>query len=139
MEKRSTNNVLKQQINHTKLKLSKPQHNDQSSSHSTSKKSLPTLSNTNSPKKKNTIRTVSTTKRLKIFTEIYNPTKHETNVIGIQTAIIDSPNKTAQPPQLSSHNTTQPPNKTKEHRRVGIQKKQSNIENSGPNTVIKQQ
>ena len=51
MGKRSINNVPKQQINHTKLKLSKPQHNDQSSSDSTSKKSLPTLSNTNSPNK----------------------------------------------------------------------------------------
>ena len=54
MGKRSINNVPKQQINHTKLKLSKPQHNDQSSSHSTSKKSLPKISNTNSPKKQNT-------------------------------------------------------------------------------------
>ena len=125
MVKRSINNVTTQQINHTKIKLNKPQHNDQSSSDSTSKKSLPTLSNTDSPNKHSTTRTVSTTKRLNIFTKIYTPTKHDTHFIGIQTASIDSPNETAQPPQLSSHNITEPPNQIKGHRRVGIQKKQS--------------
>ena len=125
IKKRSINSVPTQQINHTKLQLTKRQHNDQSSSSSTSKKSLPTSSSTESPKKQSTTRTVSTTKRLKIFTEIYTPTKHDTNFIGIQTASIDSPNKIVQPPQLSSHNITQPPNQIKGHRRVGIQKKQS--------------
>ena len=52
MRKRSINSVPTQQINHTKLYLNKLQHNDQSSSDSTSKKSLLTSSNTKSPQKK---------------------------------------------------------------------------------------
>ena len=88
MEKRLAINVPKQQINHNNNTLRKPQHKNQSASDSTSKKSLPKLSNTN-PNKQNT-------KRLKIFTDIYNPTKHERNFVCIQTASIDSPHETAQ-------------------------------------------
>ena len=62
-------------------------------------------------------------KRLKIFTEIYNPKKHTTNFIGLQTESINSLNETAQPPHHSSHKTTKSPKKLKEKRRYELSNK----------------
>jgi len=125
MKKRSMKSVSTHQRNYTKLNPNKPHHNDQSSSDSASKKSLKASPNIKPPNKKSTLKTISTTKRLKIFSEIYTPTKQDTNFIGVQTESIDSPNETAQPSQLSPQNINQPSNQTKGLRRVGRQKKQT--------------
>ena len=95
MKKRSMKSVSTHQRNYTKLNPNKSHHNDQSSYDSASKKNLKASSNIESPNKQSTIKTISTTKRLNIFSEIYTPTKQDTNFIGIQTESIDSPNETA--------------------------------------------
>ena len=125
MKKRSKKSVPTHQRNYTKNNPNKSHQNDQSSSDSTSKKSPKASSNIEPPNKQSTIKTTSTTKRLKIFSEIYTPTKQDTNLIGIQTESNDSPNETAQPSQLSSLNINQSSNQTKGLRRVGSQKKQT--------------
>ena len=91
----------------------------------TTKKSHKASSNIEPPNKQSTIKTTSTTKRLKIFSEIYTPTKHDTDLIGIQTESINSPIENAKLIQPSPKNINQSSNQTKELRRVGCQKKQT--------------
>ena len=63
-------------------------------------------------------------KRLKIFTEIYNPNKQKNKCIGLQIEIINSLNhETTQPPHHSSPNTTKSPNRLKGKRRYELPNK----------------
>ena len=125
MKKRSKKSVPTHQRHYTKINPNKSHHNDQSSSDFTSKKSLKASSNIEPPNKQSIIKTTSTTKRLKIFSEIYTPTKHDTDLIGIQTESIYSPIENAKPLQLSPQNINQSSNQTKGIRRAGSQKKQT--------------
>ena len=82
MEKRLTNNTPKKLINHNKPKLHIPHNKNQSVSESTSDKNLSTIQQNNSPNKKTVTPNDPESKRLKIFTEIYNPKKHKTMLWG---------------------------------------------------------
>ena len=113
IEKRLTNNTLKKLIDHNKPKVRVQHNKDQSVSESTSDKSLSTIQQNNSSNKQTVTLNDPEFKRLKTFTEIYNPTKHKTNFIGLQKKSIDSLNETEQPLHHSPHNTTQSPNKLK--------------------------
>ena len=136
MEKGLTNNTLKKLIDHNKPKVRVQHNKDQSVSESTSDKSLSTIQQNNSSNKQTVTLNDPEFKRLKTFTEIYNPTKHKTNVIGLQTENIDSLNETEQPLHHSPHNTTQSPNKLKGKRRYETSNK--NIKTNLPNKTKQQ-
>ena len=125
MKKRSKTSIPTHQSNYTTINPNKSHQNDQSSLNSASKKSLKASSNIEPSNKQSTINTTPTTKRLKIFSEIYTPTKQDKNLVGAQTESIESPNETAHPSQLSPQNINQSSNQTKVLRRVGCQKKQT--------------
>ena len=117
MEKRLSNNTSKKLITHNTSKIHIPSNKDQSVSESTSDKNISKIQQNNSPNKQIATSKDPDSKRLKIFTEIYNPTKHKTNFMGSQTESINSLNDTEQPLHNLSHNTTQSPNKLKGKRR----------------------
>ena len=90
MERLLINNTSKKLLTHNKFKLHIPPNKDQSVSESTSYKSLSTIQQNNSPNKQTVTPNNPDSKRLKIFTEIYNPTKHRTKFMGLQTESINS-------------------------------------------------
>ena len=82
MEKRLSNNTSKKLITHNTSKIHIPSNKDQSVSESTSDKYISKIQQNNSPNKQIATPNNPNSKRLKIFTEIYNPTKHKTNFMG---------------------------------------------------------
>ena len=131
MEKILSNNTSKTILTHNTSKIHIPPIKDQSVSELTSDKNISNIQQNNSPNKQIPTPNDPDSKRLKIFTEIYNPTKHKTNFMGSQTESINSLNDTKQPLHNSSHNTTQSPNKLKCKRRNDISTK--NIKTNLPN------
>ena len=81
MKKRLSNNT-KNLLTHNTSKIHIPSTKDQSVSESTSYKSLSTIQQNNSSNKQTVTPNNSESKRLKIFTEIYNPKKHKTMLWG---------------------------------------------------------
>ena len=106
MGKRLTNKASKTQINHNNPKLIIPEKN-QLASEPTSDKISTIIQQQNLPNKQTRTQKDPELKRLKIFTEIYNPQKQTTNVIGLQTEIINSlsqENRTITPSLLPQNN-----------------------------------
>ena len=79
MEKRLSNNTSKNILTHDISKIHIPPIKDQSVSELTSDKNISNIQQNNSPNKQIATPNDPDSKRLKIFTEIYNPTKHKNN------------------------------------------------------------
>ena len=131
MEKRVTNNTSKKLLLHNTSTIHSPPNKDQSASESTSDKNPPNIQKSKSPNQQTATLNNPEFKRLKIFTEIYNPTKHKTNLMRLQTESINNLKDTEQPLPHSPHNTTQSPNKLKVKRRYETSKnnKKANLPN----------
>ena len=113
MGKRQTNNTSKKLLLHNTSTINSTPTKHQSASVSTSDKNPLTTQKSKSPNQQTATLNNPDSKRLKIFTEIYTPTKHKTNLMGRQTASINNLKDTEPSIPHTIHNTTHFPYKLK--------------------------
>ena len=113
MGKRQTNNTSKKLLLHNTSTINSTPTKHQSASVSTSDKNPLTIQKSQSPNQQTDTINNPESKRLKIFTEIYTPTKHKTNLMGRQSASINNLKDTEPSIPHPIHNTTHFPYKSK--------------------------
>ena len=122
MGKRQSNKTSKKVLIPNTLTSNSTPTKHQTTSGSTNDKNHLTIQKPQSPNQKTDTINNPESNRLKIFTEIYTPTKHKTNLMGRQSASINNLKDTEPSIPHPIHNTTHLPYKSKVKQRHAISK-----------------